>query len=74
MSYEWQRSKGMPDFTRSGNDIGSGNNRMVWLLVVLVALGGIVLASSVSIAPSGSAGTSEPENVSQSAGAAASGG
>ncbi len=44
MAYDWRRSRDMPDFTRNGNDMGGG--RLWWLLVVLAALGGLVLAST----------------------------
>lgn len=44
MAQEWRKSRDMPDFTRSGNDMGGG--RLVWLLVVLAVLGGLVLAST----------------------------
>lgn len=50
MSYEWQRSRDMPDFTRSGQSTASGG-RLVWLLVVIAVLGGFVLFSAFSYGP-----------------------
>lgn len=55
MSYEWQRTNNMPDFTRSGNDVGSGGGRLTVLVVVLAVLGALVLFSAFSYAPSGGA-------------------
>ena len=51
MSYEWQRSSNMPDFTSSGNDVATGGGRLTVLVVVLAALGALVLVSSFSYAP-----------------------
>ncbi len=44
------RRRDVPDFSRSGNDTGSGG-RLVWLLVVLALLAGLVLFSSFSYGP-----------------------
>lgn len=41
----------MPDFSRSGNDIGGGGGRLWWLLAVLVVLAGIVLVSTFASSP-----------------------
>ncbi|MEQ8294357.1 MAG: hypothetical protein RIA08_19335 [Roseovarius sp.] len=56
MSYEWQRSSNMPDFTRSGNDVGSGGGRLTVLVVVLAILGALVLFSAFSYAPADTEG------------------
>lgn len=51
MSYEWQRSSDMPDFTRKGNDVATGGGRLTVLVVVLAVLGGLVLVSSLGYTP-----------------------
>ncbi|MEQ8876995.1 MAG: hypothetical protein RIC49_11365 [Phycisphaerales bacterium] len=56
MSYEWQRSSNMPDFTRSGNDVATGGGRLTVLVVVLAILGALVLFSAFSYAPTGTQG------------------
>ncbi|KZY30930.1 hypothetical protein A3731_18890 [Roseovarius sp. HI0049] len=56
MSYEWQRSSNMPDFTRSGNDVATGGGRLTVLVVVLAILGALVLFSAFSYAPTGTEG------------------
>lgn len=78
MSYDWQRSRDMPDFTRSGNEPATGGGRMFWLLVVVLVLGGLVLASAFSYGPTpvDHPGVSEtaPAAETGSAGTSASGG
>ncbi|MEQ9258962.1 MAG: hypothetical protein RIG84_07665 [Roseovarius sp.] len=49
MSYEWQRSKDMPDFTRTGQQ-GASSGRLGWLVLVLALLGGAVLVSFIGSA------------------------
>ncbi|MDM8165268.1 hypothetical protein [Roseovarius sp.] len=64
MSYEWQRSSNMPDFTRSGNDVATGGGRLTVLVVVLAILGALVLFSAFSYAPTGTEnGASAPAAV-----------